>query len=105
MNQPILINVEDFLKAPQKRIMDLNPFGKKFFIIKNKSKGKDLLHLVSSECRHLGLPLIPVVKDEKMKCPWHGCVFYFSNEAPSVTPRMRLKIIKTLQVANGKISI
>ena len=100
----ININVEEFLKNSKKQVMDLNPFGKKYFLIK-KLGNNDVLQLVSSDCSHQGLPLRPIADGETLVCPWHGCVFDYSGRDPSIPDHMKLKIIDTLKVSDGKISI
>ena len=105
MDNLITINVEEFLKNSKKQVMDLNPFGKKYFVIKNKLESNDVLQLVSSDCPHQGLPLEPIADGESLVCPWHGCVFDYSGRDPSIPDYMKLKIIDTLKVSGGKISI
>ena len=104
MNKPTVVNVEEFINSPKKRVMDLSPFGKEYFLVKESISNSDVLQLVSSKCLHQGLPLEPVMNKGKFKCPWHGCEFQVTTDS-SVPSHAKLKIIDTLKVVDSKITI
>ena len=104
-NPTSVVDVEGFLRTVGKRVLDLKPFGLDYLIIKSKVKNSTILHLVSSYCPHQGLPLEPIIREDHITCPYHGCKFYCPEEDSPLHLGRKLKILKTLEVIDGKVSI